>query len=264
MSAPGAMHGEMPGNPPGRPGGEHDEPLLDMIFERRPLPPGAPREVHDLARVLAAAAGPAEPGELAGEAVALAAFTRLISRPGTSPAARRSARRWLSGRPPRGKLPLAAALVVAAIGLGSTAVAYAGALPGPIQHFAHTTMGAPDSRGSGPQHKHAAALPRPSTGHLLPSHSATPAPRPANSAPSHRDVSSPVLRRPSSRRSVRPARAACTPRPVSTHGGPKPKPTQRTPGYGPPAWPIPSPAKQACGAPAAAAVVGAADPHPAL
>ena len=30
----------MPGFPfPGRPGGEHDEPLLDMIIARRALPP---------------------------------------------------------------------------------------------------------------------------------------------------------------------------------------------------------------------------------
>ena len=34
------MHDEMPGFFPGRPGGEHDEPLLDMILERRPIPPG--------------------------------------------------------------------------------------------------------------------------------------------------------------------------------------------------------------------------------
>ena len=68
MSAPDAMHDEMPGFFPGRPGGEHDEPLLDMILERRPIPPGAPPEIHGLARMLAAAAGPAEPGDLAGRA----------------------------------------------------------------------------------------------------------------------------------------------------------------------------------------------------
>ena len=32
------MQGEMPGFPfPGRPGGEHDEPLLDMIISRLSL-----------------------------------------------------------------------------------------------------------------------------------------------------------------------------------------------------------------------------------
>jgi hypothetical protein len=137
------MHGEMPGFSPGRPGGEHDEPLLDMILERRPLPPGAPPEIHGLARMLAAVAGPAEPGDLAGQDAAQAAFTRLTSRVGTSHAALRSARRSLSERPARGRLPLAAALVVAAAGLGSTAAAYIGVLPSPIQHFAHVTFGAP-------------------------------------------------------------------------------------------------------------------------
>lgn len=137
------MHDEMPGFFPGRPGGEHDEPLLDMILERRPIPPGAPPEFHGLARVLAAVAGPAEPGDLAGQDAAHAAFTRLASRPGTSHAALRSARRSLSERPVRGRLPLAAALAVAAAGLGSTAAAFVGVLPSPIQHFAHETIGAP-------------------------------------------------------------------------------------------------------------------------
>ena len=49
----------MPGFPfPGRPGGEHDEPLLDMIIARRALPPDAPQAMHDLAQMLAALAGP--------------------------------------------------------------------------------------------------------------------------------------------------------------------------------------------------------------
>ena len=143
MSRRDALHNEMPGFFPGRPGGEHDEPLLDMILERRPIPPGAPPEIHGLARMLAAAAGPAEPGDLPGQAAALAAFTRLASPPGTSPAALRSARRSLSQRPARGRLPLAVALAAAAAGLGSTAAAYAGVLPSPIQHFVHVAIGAP-------------------------------------------------------------------------------------------------------------------------
>ena len=137
------MQDEMPGFFPGRPGGEHDEPLLDMILARRPIPPGAPPEIHGLARMFAAVAGPAEPGDLPGQAAALAAFTRLTSPPGTSPAALRSARRSLPERPARGRLPLAVALATAAAGLGSTAAAYAGVLPSPIQHFAYVAFGAP-------------------------------------------------------------------------------------------------------------------------
>ena len=137
------MHDEMPGFFPGRPGGEHDEPLLDMILERRPIPPGAPPETHGLARMLAAVAGPAEPGDLAGQAAAHAAFARLASPAGTSPAAPRSDRRPLPKRPARGRLPLVAALTAVAAGLGSTAAAYAGVLPSPIQDFAHAAIGAP-------------------------------------------------------------------------------------------------------------------------
>ena len=172
------MHGEMPGFFPGRPGGEHDEPLLDMILERRPIPPGAPPEIHGLARMLAAVAGPAEPGDLAGQAAAHAAFTRLVSPPGASPAALRSARRSLSERPARGRLPLAVALAAAAAGLGSTAAAYAGVLPSPIQHFAHVTIGAPapprdltlhaPAVTSSPVHRH----PEPSTSAPARGHSA--------------------------------------------------------------------------------------------
>jgi hypothetical protein len=137
------MHGEMPGFFPGRPGGEHDEPLLDMILERRPVPPGAPPEIHGLAHMLAAVAGPAEPGELTGEAATLAAFTRLGFPVGVSPAAPRSARRSVPEWRARGRLPLAAALTAVAVGLGGTAAAYAGVLPDPIQHFAHEIIGAP-------------------------------------------------------------------------------------------------------------------------
>ena len=79
------MQDEMPGFFPGRPGGEHDEPLLDMIVARRPIPPGAPPEIHGLARMFAAVAGPAEPGDLPGQAAALAAFTRLTSPPAPRP-----------------------------------------------------------------------------------------------------------------------------------------------------------------------------------
>jgi hypothetical protein len=155
MSGPDAMHGEMPGFPfPGRPDGAHDEPLLDMIFDRRPLPPGAPQEIHDLARMLATADGPAEPGELAGEAAALAAFSRFASPAGVlSPlrgAGRRRRPRRRTVRGVRGRL--AAALVATAAALASIAAAYIGALPGPLQQAAHVTVGAPAPAGTSRPH----------------------------------------------------------------------------------------------------------------
>src|SRR5260370_33563255 len=130
MSGPDASRGEMPGfSFPGRPGGEHDEPLLDIIFDRRPLPPGASAEMHDLAVMLTALAGPAEPGELAGEAAARAAFARVASPARISAAAGRPARRRPSPPPARrrrsrpsahGRFRLAAALVAAGAGPGRT------------------------------------------------------------------------------------------------------------------------------------------------
>ena len=188
MSGPDAMHGEMPGFFPGRPGGEHDEPLLDMLLERRPIPPGAPPEVHDLARMLVAAAGPAEPGELAGEAAAMAAFARRASPAGISPAVSRSARRRLSGWSARGRVPLAAAVTAVTAGLGSTAAAYAGVLPNPIQQFAHETILAPAPPGASHPSMASAASPQPSAGRQAGAaehprdHSATPSLAPGRGA----------------------------------------------------------------------------------
>jgi hypothetical protein len=135
------MQGEMPGFPfPGRPGGEHDEPLLDMIISRRALPPDAPQEMHDLARMLAALAGPGEPEELAREAAVRAAFRRAASPAGVSPAARpmRHRRPRRSRVSSRSRARLAAALVVVAAGLGSVLAAYTDVLPSPFQQLAHT------------------------------------------------------------------------------------------------------------------------------
>jgi hypothetical protein len=148
----------MPGFPfPGRPGGEHDEPLLDMIIARRVLPPDAPQPVHDLARMLAALAGPAEPGELAGEVAVRAAFSRAASPASISPAARQPGRRRRTRRsrrflgPARSRLRLATALVAAGAALGSVFAAYIDVLPSPIQQLAHVTVAAPAPHSIAPQ-----------------------------------------------------------------------------------------------------------------
>ena len=225
MSGPGAMHDEMPGYFPGRPGGgEHDEPLLDMILDRRPLPPGAPPEMHVLARTLAAAAGSADPRDLAGEAAALAAFRRSASPAGVSHAAQRPARRWLPRRSGRGRLPIAAALVGAAAGLGSITAAYVGVLPGPIQQMAHVTVGAPSaSHNRSPQTRTATRPPGrapyepgPSDHKQARSAGSTPAPSQANHQQQHHG---------STGRSPEPA-PTCKPGPVPTRTPPKPGPTQ--------------------------------------
>jgi len=243
MSGPDAMHGEMPGYFPGRPGGgEHDEPLLDMLLDRRPLPPRAPPEMHVLARTLAAAAGSADPRELAGEAAALAAFRRSAPRVVVSHAARRPARRWLSRRPGRGRLPLAAALVTAAAVLGSIAAAYAGVLPSPIQQIAHAAVGAPSpSRGSSPQTRAAPSSPRSAprdsgpSGHRQAS-SAGPTPTPSQASPPQPHHGVPG-------RSPGHTVPTCTPGPVPTGNPVEPSPTRYpTPGPGQPVvTPRPSP-----------------------
>ncbi len=245
MSGPDALDGEMPGFSPGRPGGGRDEPLLDMIFDRRPIPPGAPPEMHDLVRMLAAAAGPAESGDLAGETAALAAFSRLVPPASISPAASRPARRWLSRRPVRTRLPVAAALVTTAAGLASITAAYVGVLPAPIQQVAHVTVGAP-----APTHDHSH---QPATGRKA-RPSATPDRRTAASQPTHSVVPTPVPGSSSSpeprpRRSGRspgPVGATCTPRPVPTHTPTRPGPVQSPPVPGAPGWTPRSPGAANC------------------
>lgn len=237
MSGPDAMHDEMPGFFPGRPGGEHDEPLLDMLLERRPIPPGAPPELYDLARMLAVAAGPGEPGDLAGEAAARAAFSRLPSPAGISPAAPRSARHRPAKRPARGRLPLAAALAMAAAGLGSATAAYAGVLPSPIQHFAHVAFGAPPPAQDAPR---LPSVPGPSSPAGSPSQAHSPAPRktlhvtpaPVGSTPSSWRWNSA-----NPRYSPKPSYASCHPAPGPTqnhaHATPAPTPSASHPSPAP-------------------------------
>ena len=140
----------MPGFPfPGRPGGEHDEPLLDMIIARRVLPPDAPQPMHDLASMLAALAGPAEPGELAGEAAVRAAFSRAASPASISSAARRP---WRRRRPRRFRGPARsrARLATALVGGGRAGQRLRGLHRRPAQP--HSATGARHGGGAGPAH----------------------------------------------------------------------------------------------------------------
>src|SRR5215831_8645686 len=142
---------------PGRPSRELGEPLLDALLEGRSLPPDAPVELCVVAEMLADLAGPAEPGELAGEAAARLGLTRLAHPASISPAAHRSARRRRSWTSVPGAVRLGGALIAAAVGLGGAAAAYADALPGPFQDLAHHLIGAP------PAHRASPPSPRPGT-----------------------------------------------------------------------------------------------------
>ena len=223
MSGPDAIHSEMPGSPfPGRPGGEHDEPLLDMIIARRALPPDAPQEMHDLARMLAALAGPGEPGELApgelaGEAAAWLPSCDWPLRPASRPrpAGRCGATAGPAGRAAyaSSRAGLAAAMVAAAAMLGVLA-AYAGVLPTVFQQFAHDAVAAPPPRHASQELSPAARSSLAGAGAGLagpssqPARSRTSRPDPPR-RPASRERPGPGRRRRRDPFTVPPARAAC-------------------------------------------------------
>jgi hypothetical protein len=166
----------MPGFPlPGRPAGEPDELLLDTILDGQSLPPDAPPDAHALGQTLADLAGPAEPGALPGEVAARSRFARVNSPAGVWPAARPARHKQSRLSVPR-SARIVAVLAAAAVGVGGTAAAYSGALPGPIQDFAHHVVGAPPA--------HPASHPRPHHGKDKPAktrmakHKAHPPPQP--------------------------------------------------------------------------------------
>ena len=226
---------------PGRPGGEHDEPLLDMIIARRALPPDAPQAMHDLTRMLAALAGPAEPGELAGEAAVRAAFSRAASPAGVSSAARRPVRHRRTRRSrerSRSRVRLATVMVVAAAGLGSVLAAYIDVLPSPIQQLAHVAVAAPAPAPHRSSSRQAATLgtARPAPRKVQPSSQPAPAPHHTASAaagPSQGPIQTPHYRPLFPPSGDRPAYPACSPDP----GHSPQQPPKGSPGSSlPPSW----------------------------
>ncbi len=144
MSGSNGYGGEMPEFPYPRPAGERPLPGVELDWLLAGEVPAEPRspEVDALARLLVAAAAPASERELADETEAIADFVRLRDAGGQQyPAARRRSMlaTFLSTK-------LATAVAAGALGFGGmAAAAYAGALPEPIQDFAHQTVGAPSA-----------------------------------------------------------------------------------------------------------------------
>ena len=134
-------------------GTEPDVPLLDMIIAGQPLPPAAPRQIRVLAHKLTELAGPAGPGELAGEAVAMSEFRRAVSPASTMPLAPPRRHRRRRPRLTAGRARLAAAFATAAVAVGGTAAAYAGVLPASVQDFAHRMIDAPPAAHSPAGHQ---------------------------------------------------------------------------------------------------------------
>jgi hypothetical protein len=147
MTGPDASSGKMPGFPlPGRLGRERDELALDAILDGLSPPEDALPQLRGLSQLVADLSAPAGPGELTAEAEVLSGFRRCVAAAGASCVARRPVRRRSSWRFARHRARLAAGLVIVAAGLGGTAAAYAGVLPGPVQEFAHRSIGAPATR----------------------------------------------------------------------------------------------------------------------
>ena len=149
MTCGGVSGSEMPRFPWSacRDGSALEDTALAALLEGSEPPAGAAAGLRPVADVMAALrAGPAS-DEVTGLAAAQAEFRRRIARPACPHRSRRL-------RPGRQASLLsakaAAAAVIAAIGLGGVgAAAYAGALPGSWQQFAHRTIGAPAPRHAG-------------------------------------------------------------------------------------------------------------------
>ena len=196
-------------------GGESDKLAHDMIFDRLSPALKAPQQAA-LRHVLTDLSGPAEPGDLTVEAAVLASFRSRV--PPAAAAAAPVPRTPVWQRFAPHSTRLAAGLVAAAIVAGGTAAAYAGALPGPLQDFAHQVIGAPAARhpsghhpGGGP-HLRPGATPAGATSpgrvpHSAAAGSAHAHPQPGGSAHSSRSAH-PAQPRPSANSSPHPGRSS--------------------------------------------------------
>jgi hypothetical protein len=131
----------------------------DRLLAGQPVSPGQP----GVRRLLAAAAAPARPGELADEQASVSALLRAY-RDSAGLEAPPATRRW------RTALTRALAIKITAAGAalvlaGTAAAAHAGGLPDPVQQRAHELF-APFGVPAAGRHEpgHTARVPAPSTG----------------------------------------------------------------------------------------------------
>jgi hypothetical protein len=120
---------------------------LAALLAGSELPAGAAAGLRPVADVLAALKAAPARDELAGLAAAQAEFRRRVGGPARPGRSHRPGPAWRASRL-GAKAAAAAATVAIALG-GAGAVAYAGALPGSWQQFAHRTIGAPAPRQAG-------------------------------------------------------------------------------------------------------------------
>lgn len=142
MADDGASFAEMrrrPTDPDADPLALDDETVERLL--RGELPPAqAPPGYAEVARLLAAATAPPSPGELAGQAAALAEL-RTVTRPRRAAiGARRAA------RPRRRRTGLAIVVVAGALVTGGVAGAATGHLPGSVRDAARSIFASPGDR----------------------------------------------------------------------------------------------------------------------
>ena len=234
MSGPDASSGEMPRVPiPGRAGRDQDDLLLDMILDRRPLPPDAPTGMHALADKLVGLAAAPDGGELPGEAAAMAAFVRSGSPTSTltlvgEPPEGRRGRRLAVGR---ARLTAAAAAIVVILS-GTAAAAYAGVLPASVQNFAHRVIDAPTAHpaanrpGGAPQERPShpgVSQPSPHAGRS--GHPGKSGKEKGHKGRGHRAGHGHPVKKPKPTHPVNPAHSTHSPRPSKAHPSPSPSPS---------------------------------------
>ncbi len=124
---------------PGAPGRSLDDAIAERLRAGLdPCPgPDASRSQQALALILKAAAQPGTERELSGEAAAIDAFMLA-----TGPLRTRAVNQTLK-RPRARKTPVLVAVITTVLVAGLCGTAVAGALPAPLQRFAHSTFRAP-------------------------------------------------------------------------------------------------------------------------
>ena len=124
-----------------------DAPLAALLAGTE-LPAGLSPELRPVADALAALRAAPASDELSGEAQVLAAFR---DQRGVPDAVRRPRRRRPTVLAPLLSARAAVIAAAAVLSMGGVATAaYTGALPAPVQRFAHDVFGAPPAGGTGP------------------------------------------------------------------------------------------------------------------
>jgi hypothetical protein len=127
---------------------------LAALLAGTEMPADSRAGLQPVADVLAALRAPANSDEFAGEAVAMAEFRNQFGSSALSHCRSRRRRPTLLTSLLSAKAAAVAAIAAVGLGAAATTAAFAGALPDPLQKFAHQTIGAPAA-----DHKAPAARP---------------------------------------------------------------------------------------------------------